>query len=367
MAYNSAYTGPQVDNAVGQVVGENIPASSVKFADGETFQEKYNAGELTGPQGATGAQGPQGATGEQGPAGDVGPQGPAGADGAPGAQGPQGEPGENATINGVNALTLTVTGGGITGTQTGSTFTLDSSELFQSVSDGKSAVAAAITDKGVTTAADATFQQMATNIGQIQTGTDTSDATATAGDILSGKTAYGASGKLTGTIPSQTAVTITPGTTQQTAIPAGTYAAGAATVEGDANLIPGNIAEGVSIFGVTGTYTGTSDYIRVSFKNTLGVTIQFSFCYQNLGQSSLYVRTKSISSGSNSTFYIRTGTPFVIALSNAPETSNISYTINGTPASSFGANNYVHMLDGSGWSCDAFYTTEAWNIVALPG
>lgn len=40
-------------------------------------------------------------------------------------------------------------------------------EVFQSVSNGKSLVASAITDKGITTAADATFQTMATNIGKI--------------------------------------------------------------------------------------------------------------------------------------------------------------------------------------------------------
>lgn len=44
------------------------------------------------------------------------------------------------------------------------------SEVFQSVSNGKSLIAAAITDKGVETAADDTFQTMATNIGNIQTG-----------------------------------------------------------------------------------------------------------------------------------------------------------------------------------------------------
>ena len=44
------------------------------------------------------------------------------------------------------------------------------SDLKSSVVDGKSKVAAAITTKGITTAADATFDTMATNIGQISTG-----------------------------------------------------------------------------------------------------------------------------------------------------------------------------------------------------
>ena len=43
-------------------------------------------------------------------------------------------------------------------------------ECFQSVSNGKSLVASAITDKGVTTASDATFATMATNIENIVTG-----------------------------------------------------------------------------------------------------------------------------------------------------------------------------------------------------
>lgn len=43
-------------------------------------------------------------------------------------------------------------------------------EVFQSVSNGKSLIASAITDKGITTAADATFQVMATNIASIPFG-----------------------------------------------------------------------------------------------------------------------------------------------------------------------------------------------------
>ena len=43
-------------------------------------------------------------------------------------------------------------------------------EVFQSVSDGKNKIAAAITDKGINTAADATFNTMSENIKKIETG-----------------------------------------------------------------------------------------------------------------------------------------------------------------------------------------------------
>ena len=62
-------------------------ADAVTFADGETFQQKLNAGKLTGPKGATGATG---AKGDKGDTGATGPKGPAG---EPGVQGAKGDPG----------------------------------------------------------------------------------------------------------------------------------------------------------------------------------------------------------------------------------------------------------------------------------
>jgi len=75
------------------------------------------------------------------------------------------------------------------------------------------------------------------------------------GEVLTGKTYWslrtGLWGQLTGTMPNNGAVTYTPGTTDQT-VAAG-YHNGAGKVEGDSDLVAGNIKCGVTIFGITGT------------------------------------------------------------------------------------------------------------------
>lgn len=136
--------------------------------------------------------------------------------------------------------------------------------LKASVSNGKSLIASAITDKGVDTAQDATFQQMADNIEQISGGSDTSDATATSFDILAGKTAYTAAGKVEGVIPTLATQTITPGTADKT-IASGQYLGGTQVIKGDPNLTSGNIKSGVTLFGVEGALEST-------FQATLTVT-----------------------------------------------------------------------------------------------
>ncbi len=90
-----------------------------------------------------------------------------------------------------------------------------------------------------------------------QTGTlacaATAAGTATAGDVLSGKTFSNSSANgITGTMADKGGMSFTPGATAQT-IAAGYYN-GTGTVAGDADLISANIKNGVNIFGVIGTY-----------------------------------------------------------------------------------------------------------------
>ena len=63
------------------------------------------------------------------------------------------------------------------------------------------------------------------------------------------------SGSKTQQLTVQAAQTITPSTSNKT-IASGTYLTGTQTIAGDANLKPENIKNGISIFGITGSYSG---------------------------------------------------------------------------------------------------------------
>jgi hypothetical protein len=82
---------------------------------------------------------------------------------------------------------------------------------------------------------------------------DTSAGTAAANKILSGYKAYVDGSLITGSIPSKGAQTYTPGTSNQS-ISAGQYLSGTQTIQGDSDLVAGNIKKGVNIFGIAGNY-----------------------------------------------------------------------------------------------------------------
>ncbi len=92
---------------------------------------------------------------------------------------------------------------------------------------------------------------------------DTSDATATAAEILSTKTAYVGGSMVTGSMPNRGAVTGTITTKAQQYTIQNGYHDGSGKVQiasaEQAKIIATNIRQGVTILGVEGTMSGTED------------------------------------------------------------------------------------------------------------
>lgn len=123
-------------------------------------------------------------------------------------------------------------------------------------------------------------------IGTCTYDSDTSDATATAAEILSGITAYARSTLLTGTMTNNGSVSATITTAAEIyTIPNG-YHDGSGTVQIDsveqAKLIADNIRDGITILGVEGSMTGTEDV------NAEAITVTPSSVAQTITPSTGY-------------------------------------------------------------------------------
>ena len=121
--------------------------------------------------------------------------------------------------------------------------------LKDDIETKKGLIVDALNDMNQSASVTDTYSQLAGKIRGIST-----DADATVGNVLTGKTFYQGGLKRTGTMPNRGAQIITPGTSD-IAIPAG-YHNGEGYVEGDPNLLAGNIKKGVTLFEIEGDFEG---------------------------------------------------------------------------------------------------------------
>lgn len=141
-----------------------------------------------------------------------------------------------------------------------------------SASDLRSGKQLAGADGSVVTGTLAEVTQAAPSISVSSGGLITASATQSGGIVAAG------SKSSTQQLTTQGAKTVTPGTSNQTAVASGRYTTGDVVVSGDANLVPENIAEGVSIFGVTGAHSGGGS-VEVYTGTSVGVL--FKYYYQH--------------------------------------------------------------------------------------
>ena len=151
----------------------------------------------------------------------------------------------------------------------------------------------------------------AAGVGACDYDADTSDATATAAEILLNKTAYKNGEKLTGTMPNNGAVSGTiSAKAQEYTVPQG-YHDGGGKVSIDATeqakIVAANIKDGIQILGVTGTYTGegVTAQAKTATPSTTAQTVLPDSGYDYLSQVTVnaipYTETDNAAGGKTAT------------------------------------------------------------------
>ena len=143
-----------------------------------------------------------------------------------------------------------------TPTASGATVTIPAG--YYSAQTTKSVSSGSATGPSSLSASSATVTTGTNTITLTKTGVTTTP-TVSAG-YVSSATSSTATVALTASVTTKGATTYTPGTTDQT-ISSGTYLTGTQTISGDSDLVAGNIKQGITIFGVEGTYSGAGSTI----------------------------------------------------------------------------------------------------------
>lgn len=189
----------------------------------------------------------------------------------------------------------------------------------------KADIKTAIQGKGVTVPANAKLDTYDTYINQIVTGggTDVSDTTAVAGDVLNTKYFYLANGTRTqGSMANNGSLgttTLTASTTSKS-IPVGYTSGGTVNID-TTNLSAGNIAHGVSLMGLTGSYTNFKYAISGKFQPSSDTT-SYSLSNLSLGGLTPKVIIFSCNAGSN----WRSATEYIISACYVTAGSSSSVT-----------------------------------------
>ena len=170
-------------------------------------------------------------------------------------------------------------------------------------------------------------------------------------------------GKVTQSLATQGGTTVTPGTANKTACAANRWTTGNIVIAGSGNLTAGNIKNGITIFGIRGTFTGWVDptipisVTGITIQKPVSGTVNLRWLYDNISdkywsnKTSSYTLWQILYPKDTVDKLVSMGKTFVI-MSNVKST--LYHHNYSTPESSIeirgyhgiGAATYKHNLDG---------------------